>query len=216
MEGIPTRREVAPRETLSSKSLAVIGIPRLLFDAELEDYNEDEEVKTVISRYIKYIHDMYEDCVNLTFYGKNGNGKTFLTSIIVKEAYRHYYSSFRTTVARYISVLWKSDKDEKDYQLIDRIKNTEFLVLDELGKEPNTSKGNELIALDELMKYREEQGFPTIICTNLNLEDVKKNYGATFNSMIQQSVKLEMRGDDKRRDTFKNRKGVSLLLGEGD
>jgi len=211
-----TRREIPQREVLSEKNLALMGIPRLLFDAEIMDYKEDEELKDVINRYINNIHDMFEDCVNLTLYGSNGNGKTFLTSIIMKNVYRSYYSTQRTTVAKYISTLWNSDKSDKDWAYLERVKNVEFLVIDELGKEPVTKNGNELIVLDELMKGREEQGFPTIICTNLNLDDIKKKYGATFYSMIKQSVCLEMRGDDKRNEVFKHRKGVALLLGEDE
>jgi hypothetical protein len=64
------------------------------------------------------------------------------------------------------------------------------------------------------MKYREERGLPVIVCTNLNLDDIKKKYGSTFYSMIDQSLKLEMRGNDKRKDVFKHRRGVAILLGE--
>jgi hypothetical protein len=66
---LQTRREIAPRESLSEKNLALMGIPRLLFEAEIEDYSEDEGIKEIVERYINHIHDMFDDCVNLTFYG---------------------------------------------------------------------------------------------------------------------------------------------------
>lgn len=211
-----TRREIPPRAILSTKNLALIGIPRLYFEAELEDYVGEEEVEKLLTRYITYIHDMFEYCVNLTFRGANGNGKTFLTSIILKNAYRHYYSAQRTTVAHYISTSWKQDKTDADFMFLERINNVEFLVIDELGKEPDTKKGNEVLLLDELMKYREEKGLPTIICTNLNMQDIEKQYGSTLVSMLKQSVQFKMEGDDMRKEVFGQRKGVSLLLGEED
>ena len=65
------------------------------------------------------------------------------------------------------------------------------------------------------MKYREEKGLPTIICTNLPLEDIKTRYGNTIYSLVMQSVRLEMIGDDLRNEVFKKR-GAIALLQEGD
>jgi DNA replication protein DnaC len=214
---LKTRREVDPRSELSRANLSLMGIPRLYFDAEIEDYVGDDDIRDMVSRYIKHIHDMFDDCVNLTFYGSNGNGKTYLTSIILKNAYRYRYSAQRITIASVISLTFKGDsKTDSEYDLLKRVWDVEFLVLDELGKESMSKRGNEISVIDDLMKYREEKGLPTIICTNLSLEDIKRNYGATLYSMIKQSVCLEMNGEDKRGDIFEQRKAVALLLGEDE
>lgn len=211
-----SRRETSPREILSSKNLSRIGVPRLFFDCEVEDFEGEDHIKKLIQRYCNNIHDMFEDSVNLTFYGSNGNGKTFLTSLILKNAYYFRYTAKRITLKRYIDLKFMPSiqKDSDIWEEINAVDNAEFLVIDEVGKEPNTKNGGSVSVFEELMKYREELGYPTIICTNLNLDDIKEKYGTTLSSMIGQSVRIEMVGDDMRNTTFKRRNGVSILFDE--
>jgi len=213
-----SRREVAPREVLSSSNLSRIGVPRLFFNSEIDDFVGDESIKTLMERYVNNIHDMFDDCVNLTFYGSNGSGKTFITSLVLKNAYYYRYSAKRITLKRYIDLKFMPSvqKDSDVWEEINSVDNAEFLVIDEVGKEPNTKNDGNISVLEELLKYREEKGFPTIICTNLILADLKQKYGSTIHSLVTQSICLEMDGDDMRSEVFGKRKGVSILFDEGD
>lgn len=211
-----SRRETPPRNSLSSTNLSRIGVPRLFFDCEVDDFVGDDEVKGIIERYVNNIHDMFSDCVNLTFYGSNGSGKTFLTSLILKNAYYFRYTAKRITLKRYIDLKFmpSDQKDDAVWEEIRTVDNSEFLVVDEVGKEPNTKNDGNISVFEELLKYREEKGFPTILCTNLTLENLKEKYGSTVHSLVTQSVCLEMDGGDMRREVFENRKGVSILFDE--
>lgn len=209
---IPTRREVQPREILSTTNLARMGVPRLFFDAEIDDYIVDESKKRLFSNYINDIHDMFDDCVNLTLYGSNGSGKTFVTSIIIKNAYRHYYTAKRTTFTYFMSLSFKGDKSEEDKEYLRQVYDSEFLVIDELGKENDLKSASNISLLENLMKYREERALPIIICTNLPLAGIKEKYGDTIYSLISQSVKLEMDEFDMRKDFFEKRKGIAKLF----
>lgn len=213
---IPTRREVKPRETLSQTNLSRIGIPRLFFDAEIDDYHSEGADYKILRNYVKYIHDMFEDCVNLTLYGSNGSGKTFVTSIILKNAYRYYYSAKRTTFTYFMSISFKPDKAEDDKEYLRQVFESEFLVIDELGKENNLKTLANISLLENLMKYREEKGLPTIICTNFTLEGIKEKYGDTIHSLVMQSVRLEMIGNDLRNEVFKKRGAIALLQGDDE
>lgn len=215
------RRNTPPRAVLSEANLLRMGIPKAFFNLSIDDYQVDpankiqKSVATTVRRYIDNIHDMFDDTVNLTIFGSNGSGKSFLTSLILKEAYRSRYSAKRITLQRVIDLKFtpSSQKDEEIWAEITAINNAEFLVLDEIGKEPNFEKGTGLSVFIELMKYREEKGLPTILCTNLSEADFNTRYESTIQSMVSQSVKLKMEWVDKRNDIFKHRKGVSILLG---
>ena len=210
---IPTRREVAPRKTLSPANLARMGIPKLFFEAEIDDYVGDSNKKKLFTNYINNIHDMFDDGVNLTLYGNNGSGKTFVTSIILKNAYRHYYSAKRINFTHFMSLTFSADKSDEDKEYIKQAYESEFLVIDELGKENDTKSSSNIALLEQLMKYREEKALPTIICTNLSLEGIKELYRDTIYSLVSQSVKMEMDDFDMRKDFFGKRKGIVKLFG---
>src|SRR3712207_941602 len=99
-----SKRNVPMREKLSKENLILKGIPAEYIDCNLDNYDSDEDTKSLIQRYIVDLHTMYEDRVCLAFYGANGTGKTYLSSIIVKEAYRRRYSSQMTTLAHYMDL----------------------------------------------------------------------------------------------------------------
>lgn len=209
-----SRREIPPRETLSTRSLSLIGIPRLFHDSEIEDYTGDENVKTLMQRYVANIHDMFADCVNLTFLGNNGNGKTFLSSLLLKNAYRYNYSARRIIFSSYIGLNFKREKTELDILSIENTHNVEFLVIDEIGKEVDLASKSNVSLLEELLKYREEKGLPTILCSNLTKESILQKYGETIFSLITQSKILTLPDGDVRSKNFRERKGVRLLSGE--
>ncbi len=208
---LPTRRDALPREILSTTSLIRCGIPRFYVDKEIDDFYENEKIVRIFRNYIKHIHDMYEDCINLTLFGSNGSGKTLISSIILKSAYRNHYTFKLINFPEYIALNFKPDKTYQDLEEIEKIQEAEFLVIDELGKEYDTKTDANVNLLIQLMKHREVHGLPTIICTNLDLEDMRSRYGETINSLTENSVKIMMVQQDRRKESFKSKKNLSLL-----
>jgi DNA replication protein DnaC len=209
---IKSRRESPPREVLSEANLEKIGIPKLFYYQELSDFIGIAP-KTLLERYVGHIHDMYEDCVNLTLLGPNGAGKSLFASIVLKNAYRHRYTARFITVAELISLTFKKNKDEKEIEELLRINNSDFLCLDEFGKENHFETGSDLKLLIEIMKYREKKGLPIIICTNMPIEAIEKRYGNTVLSLIKQSVQIEFDEDDMRGEIFRKKKAIKILEG---
>ena len=123
------------RTTLSVKNLMYRGVPREYIHADLDEYPIEENIRELFARYMDYLDEMFDDKINLILYGSNGSGKTYLSSLIVKEAYRRRYTSFRVTLKSFIDMHFKRDKDELIAEKLDEIINAEFLVIDEVGKE---------------------------------------------------------------------------------
>lgn len=139
--------------------------------------------------------------------GSNGVGKSYLSCIIMKEAYRHRYSCRRVTFSSYISAYtesWGASKDERDVlenDLLDKYKGVEFLVLEEIGKEIDSKIAKPI--LEDLLRFREEHGLTTIICTNLTPQSLKEIYGASIVSLINGNMTvIIIDGEDKRGDVF--------------
>lgn len=200
------------RTSLSKDSLIMMGIPKRFCDKTMKDFNTYgkkslKSVKTFVQDYITNIVDNIEDSRGICFMGSNGVGKSYLSCIIMKEAYRHRYSCRRVTFSSYISAYtesWGASKNERDVlenDLLDKYKGVEFLVLEEIGKEIDSKIAKPI--LEDLLRYREEHGLTTIICTNLTPQSLREIYGSSIASLINGNMTvIIIDSEDRRGDVF--------------
>ena len=176
------------RKYINKESLILMGIPVKFCDKTLDDfitYNQSlKTVKDFIRKYLNNIDSVRENNEGICFMGSNGVGKTFLSCLILKEAYRHRYSGRRVTFSQYISAYtdtWGNSKTVEQ-TILDTYKGVDFLVLEEIGKEIDSKIAKPI--LEDLLRYREENSLVTIICTNLTPDTLREVYGASVCSLI--------------------------------
>lgn len=204
------------RTTLNSRSLSYLGIPKKFHNKELEQdfktYQDSglKKVKTFVSSYIKNIDLHFKNCEGILFYGRTGVGKSFVSSLILKEAYRKRYSCMRVTVMQYINryaEMWGIPRSEKETAEEDFNKNyrdVEFLVLEEIGKEIDSKVA--IPILEECLRYREERGLVTIMCTNLTPDVIEQKYGSSIFSLMKGNVTpIKIEAKDRREEYFRKR-----------
>lgn len=199
------------RNHISESSLIMMGVPKKFCDKTLDDFKEYEdviEVKRFVETYIDNIEENLDNGRGIFFCGSNGVGKSFLSCIILKEAYRHRYSCRRVTFSSYINAYTESwntrDKSEKDVlesELHEKYKGVEFLVLEEIGKEIDSKIAKPI--LEDLLRYREEHGLSTVICCNLDLPDFRKYYEDSICSLVSGSQTIiKIVAKDRRKEVF--------------
>lgn len=193
------------RTTLSNKNLINMGVPKALLDLSLEDLDLNEKILDYVQGYMDNIDNSFKYNKGLFLYGSNGTGKTSIASIIIKEAYRHRYTAKRMTWVDYMTLYtraWGCNNFELKMHtedVIKDIKDREFLVLEEIGKEQDNKLAMTL--LEDLLRHREDKGFPTIICTNLAPKSVVERYGASIESLIKGNMTpLKLVGKDNRKE----------------
>lgn len=213
-----SKRNAPPRKRLSKENLLLKGVPYEYIEGTLNDYVYDDEIKELFKNYISNLHDMYEDRINLCLYGSNGAGKTFLSSLVVKEAYRLRYNSALITLQNLIDLNFKYSKTIEDYAKLKMINESHFLVIDEVGKETFTKTGSNINLLEETLRNAITKGQVIILCTNLPLEGeggLYEQYGTSIQSLIDGSfVKVEFNNADYRPVVLHRKKALKLLLGE--
>lgn len=206
------------RTHLSEQSLSLIGVPKKLQKLEMKDFDtyDSEDLEKIKSFFISYISDLpekFETNSGILLRGSNGVGKTFIASMIVKEAYRRRYTARRTTFVGYISKytdMWfaktHEEKESFETDLVVNFKGVDFLALEEVGKEIDTKIS--IPILEDLLRYREEKGLVTILCTNLSLDVLKSRYGGSVVSLLKgNTTPIRIEGADKRQEYFEERKG---------
>lgn len=203
------------RKTMSKTSLSLIGIPKSFINTTIEDFiaksDELKEVKSLVQQYIKDIDFNFDNNKGLFLCGSNGVGKTMLSCIILKEAYKHRYTSRRATFVEYIDKytrVWSSKNSEEKEAFEDELytyyKSVEFLVLEELGKEIDSKVAAPI--LEDLLRYREDKGLVTILCTNLNTETLSERYGESCMSLLKgNTIPVTIQSKDVRNSAFKKR-----------
>lgn len=203
------------RKSLNKKSLSLIGIPKSFINISIEDFTAPtkslKDVKDFITEYISDIDLNFDNNKGLFLCGSNGVGKTMLSCIILQEAYKHRYSSRRATFVEYIdkyTKVWSArsvdEKEQFEDELYTYYKATEFLVLEEVGKEIDSKVSAPI--LEDLLRYREDNGLVTIICTNLNPDMISERYGESCISLLKgNTIPLTIESKDRRGTSFKFR-----------
>lgn len=204
------------RTVVSEDSLKLIGIPKSFRGNTLKGFDvkgksELKKVKGLVQAYIEDLDNNFENNKGLFLYGSNGVGKTMLSSIILKEAYRHRYTSRRSTFVEYVdkyTKVWNAKSAEEKATLEDELytyyKAVEFLVLEEVGKEIDSKVSAPI--LEDLLRYREDNGLVTIVCTNLNISLMTERYGESCISLLKgNTTPVMIECEDKRATIFKKR-----------
>lgn len=207
------------RQHLSPENLKIMGVPKKFYDLTMDDFETFDQkglkaVKTFTTNYLNNIAENFANNHGILFLGSNGVGKTYISCMIVKEAYRHRYTAKRTTFVDYINSytrMWGAKTpEERDYleqEFYNSYKAIEFLVLEEIGKEIDSKVSTPI--LEDCLRYREDNGLVTIICTNLNAPTLRERYGESIYSLMQGNMTpIKIEGRDKRREFFENREGT--------
>lgn len=204
------------RLELSKLNLKLIGIPKNFHDKSINDFETYGEkdlksVKQFFKDYLSKLEEVFETNQGVFLYGSNGVGKTLISCMIVKEAYRHRYTAKRVTFVDYISAytrLWNARSVEEKETLEDELYNTykavEFLVIEEIGKEIDSKVSAPI--LEDLLRYREDNELVTVVCTNLVLAEVEERYGTSVFSLIKGNMTpVKIEGKDKRLENYNSR-----------
>ena len=149
-----------------------------------------------------FIDTFGRDFRNLFLYGHTGLGKTFLSHCIAKELLDQNYFVVYFSAVDFFDMA--SDRhfarDDDADRLYRRALEADLVILDDLGTEvPNSFS---ISALFAFLNSRIDAGRPTIISTNLTLDQFKDIYGDRIFSRVMSFYKfLPFVGDDIREQT---------------
>lgn len=197
------------RTVVNRESLNIVGIPYQFQDKTLEDFKDfGHKPLKEVKQYVRdYIDNLNLHSPGIFFYGSNGVGKTFLSSLILKQAYVCRLSCKRVTWLQYIDQytrVWSAksaqDKEMLEDNLYNNYKAVEVLVIEEIGKEVDSKISAPI--LEDLLRYREDRGLTTIICSNLAPVTLEERYGASVMSLLQGNLTpIKIVGDDLRKES---------------
>ena len=172
------------------------------FDIEMYPETKDgesprKEMSYVYNSCIKYAQSFDLDSQSLYFYGRTGLGKTHLSLAIANEAVKKGYNVIYGSVINFLNKMEKEKFGRADTDTEKLLIEADLLILDDLGAEFTTAYT--VSAIYNILNSRICRGVPTIISSNLDLEEVKRRYPESIASRIIGNFStVEFIGDDVR------------------
>lgn len=158
---------------------------------------ERAEVYEEVLEYANNLQNARKEGICLWLYGSNGAGKTHLAISVQKAAIRQGFSTQFANLSGILSLIKRSWRKPELEEVIERrIKNVDFLVIDDLVKEYKTENSDFTeVMFDELVRYRCNRRKPLIITTNTSMDMIENVYGKSVASLlVGRCIQVEMKG----------------------
>lgn len=157
------------------------------------------QIMTKIRSYcVKYAKEFTPNSDSLLFFGKTGLGKTHLSLAIANDVIKKGYNVVYGPISRIIGNIEQEHfSNNNDNDSMNSVLNCDLLILDDLGTEFLTS----FVAssLFDIINSRILNGKPTVINTNLDIEELKQKYSDRIVSRICGSYRImQFFGEDIR------------------
>lgn len=137
---------------------------------------------------------------SMFLYGQVGRGKSGLSIAILKERMNQLVPALfieAHEIMGRIRASYNPDSEYKEDEIIEAVKTVEFLVLDDLGAE----KVSDWVKskMFEIINARYNNLLATIITSNLNLDQIHRQYGDRLTDRIREmAIPFEIKGKNLR------------------
>lgn len=190
------------------------GIKSAWHSKKLEDFTNDDSAKGIVIKYLDQRKEMLSDGIGLFLWGANGTGKTHLAmcaaKMLINLGYRVRVFSIDEIVDKFTSS-WYSDDEKKE--LNDMLRNTDFLFIDEFGKNVDDEGKAKYLpdlvkrVMESVIRYRVQMHKPIWFTSNTDPAFVKDVFSEDIASLLNEAVvPVCVRGEDYRKVIQKRNK----------
>ncbi len=150
-----------------------------ILDANVKDiYSKDTKRFEAINSLMTFLKE-YPNHKGLYLHGSFGSGKSYLVTAILVELAKKDIKSTIIFWPEFLSELKSYFGDDTGYRkIMYQIKNTEILLIDDIGAENITSWSRDEV-LSPILQYRMDNKLKTFFTSNLSIEDLEKHLALT-------------------------------------
>ncbi len=169
-------------KTSYMKNIYSYSIPSELLNASMKDIHIDDKNRVEVITWIKKFLDNYlagNKNKGLYLTGNFGCGKTYLLSAMLNELAKKgkkiaivYYPEFLRDLKEN---MWDNEEFSFKYN---KVKNSELLLIDDIGAESVTSWSRDEI-LGPILQYRMENNLSTFFTSNLTISELEEHLSDT-------------------------------------
>ena len=167
----------AEKEAAIKKRLNLINFPSSLKNVcFLDVYRDDVQRITVLKRMIEFVNDYPNNLKGLYLYGDFGVGKSFMVAALAHDlSEKRGVSSTLLHYPSFVIDVKNAIGDGNVKTLVDELKLSEVLILDDIGAEQSTAWVRDEI-LQVILQYRMQENLPTFFTSNFNFEELEQHF----------------------------------------
>lgn len=192
------------------------GILEEFWPLEMEDFCGSSEVRALVEDYAGNLGNARKNGISVFLHGTNGTGKTMLGVCILKKALRSGYTVQCASLGGIIQAFtegWYDDDKRRRYE--ETVRDVDFLMIDDVGKEYRNRVGLTEVVFDNLIRYRTFRKKPMVLTTNSTIEAIESSYGKSLVSLLMgRFIPIAVVGPDYRKEVLSQT--VRHRLIEGD
>lgn len=167
----------AEKEAAIKNRLKLINLPATLKKASLAQVDLDDLGRLpVFEKLLAFVEQYPAIQKGLYLYGDFGVGKSFMVAALAHDlSEKRDVSSTLLHYPSFVIDVKNAIGDGKVKTLVDEIKLSEVLILDDIGAEQSTPWVRDEI-LQVILQYRMQENLPTFFTSNFNFEDLEKHF----------------------------------------
>ena len=167
----------AEKEAAIKNRLKLINLPATLKKASLAQVDLDDLGRLpVFEKLLAFVEQYPAIQKGLYLYGDFGVGKSFMVAALAHDlSEKRGVSSTLLHYPSFVIDVKNAIGDGNVKTLVDEIKLSEVLILDDIGAEQSTAWVRDEI-LQVILQYRMQENLPTFFTSNFNFEDLEKHF----------------------------------------
>lgn len=167
----------AEKEAAIKNRLKLINLPATLKQASLAQVDLDDLGRLpVFEKLLAFVEQYPAIQKGLYLYGDFGVGKSFMVAALAHDlSEKRGVSSTLLHYPSFVIDVKNAIGDGNVKTLVDEIKLSEVLILDDIGAEQSTPWVRDEI-LQVILQYRMQENLPTFFTSNFNFEDLEKHF----------------------------------------
>lgn len=167
----------AEKEAAIKNRLKLINLPASLKKVSFADVDADDEKRfTVFQRLVEFSEANPHVRKGLYLYGDFGVGKSFMVAALAHDlSEKRGVSSTLLHYPSFVIDVKNAIGDGNVKTLVDDIKLSEVLILDDIGAEQSTPWVRDEI-LQVILQYRMQENLPTFFTSNFNFEELELHF----------------------------------------
>ena len=167
----------AEKEAAIKNRLKLINLPATLKKASLAQVDLDDLGRLpIFEKLLAFVEQYPTIQKSLYLYGDFGVGKSFMVAALAHDlSEKRGVSSTLLHYPSFVIDAKNAISDGNVKTLVDELKLSEVLILDDIGAEQSTPWVRDEI-LQVILQYRMQENLPTFFTSNFNFEDLEKHF----------------------------------------